>query len=351
MDYSSGLDHLDVMKPDITISVIIPVYNAADTLQFCLEAICATSVSGYEIIVVDDGSNDDSRTIARNFQCRIHQLHEQGGAAAARNAGARIARGRILLFVDADVIVPGNLIERIVDNFNRDDVVAVQTLYTCPGRYSDTPSRYQNDYYHYFCTRIPGDNTSVFATWCAAVSREVFLSIGGFDQRIPGAAVEDEEFGYELVDRGYRIFLDRSLTVEHLARYSMGSFMKRRFFMARSQIKSAIRKAPLRFRRYADLGQNPTHHSRRVLLCIPLSFLIVLCGILFFISPSLESALCIFLSWLFLSGLVFDFLRFVGKTHGTLSVIPSLIMFWLDMMIVGCGLGYGAFEYTCGRRY
>ena len=339
------------MKQNICVSIIIPVYNAAETLQSCLEAICATSFKHYEIIVVDDDSSDDSRIIAEQFECRIHKLKEHIGAAAARNAGAAIACGHILLFIDADVVVPDDLIVKIADHFTDDAVVAVQTLYSCPGRYSDIPSRYQNDYYHYFCKRIRGDNTSVFATWCAAVSREVFYSVGGFDHRIPGAAVEDEEFGYELVDRGYRILLDRSIMVEHLARYSVGNFVKRRFFMARSQIKSAMRKASLRFRRYADLGQNPTHHSRRILLCIPLSFLIVLCSILFLISPSIQSALCVLMSWISLGGLVWDFLTFVRRIHGIAATISTLFMFWLDMMIVGCGLGFGGLEYVVGRKY
>jgi glycosyltransferase involved in cell wall biosynthesis len=237
------------------ISVVIPVHNGAATLAECLGALRASTFDNFEVVVADDASTDGSAEIAERFRCRTVRLGARSSAAGARNAGAREARGSIILFTDADVVLPPNGLQRVWDDFRRHpEVVAVQGIYRSPGRDPTAASRYQNDYYHYFCRRIKGLYTSVFATWCAAVKADAFWDAGGFDQRIGGATVEDEELGYELAERGHHILLDRELLVDHLARYSIRGLLLRRYRMARSQMKSALRKAPVRlFRRYANL--------------------------------------------------------------------------------------------------
>ncbi len=84
------------------VSVIIPVYNGAQFLAEAIESVRAQTIRPLEIIVVDDGSEDDSAAVARGFagaRC-LRQPHE--GAAAARNRGAADARGEFLAFLDAD---------------------------------------------------------------------------------------------------------------------------------------------------------------------------------------------------------------------------------------------------------
>ena len=84
-------------------SVIVPVYNGAATLGGCLRALAQQTLprAWYEVIVVDDGSADESAAIAaREGVCVLRQEH--AGAAAARNRGACAARADILLFTDAD---------------------------------------------------------------------------------------------------------------------------------------------------------------------------------------------------------------------------------------------------------
>ena len=96
------------VEPGPSISVIIPVYNGAAFLRLCLEAVAATDYRSYECIVVDDGSTDDSRTIAAEFPMpvRIVDIAEgPRGPAYARNRGAELARGDILFFLDADVVL------------------------------------------------------------------------------------------------------------------------------------------------------------------------------------------------------------------------------------------------------
>ena len=84
-------------------SVIIAVYNGAATLARAIDSILAQSYPPLEIIVVDDGSTDDTATVAQRYGAPVRYFHQDNaGVSAARNAGAREARGEWLAFLDAD---------------------------------------------------------------------------------------------------------------------------------------------------------------------------------------------------------------------------------------------------------
>ncbi|MCU0611067.1 MAG: glycosyltransferase [Candidatus Eisenbacteria bacterium] len=339
------------MNPDTQVSVIVPVRNGAATLPRCLDALLGSGFRDFELIVVDDGSDDGSGDLAAACGCTVIRHETRRGPAAARNQGARAAKGEILVFTDSDVVFPHDGGRRIQEAFAaHPEAAAVQGIYRSPGPCSNPASRYQNDYYHYFCRRIPGSYTNVFATWCAAVRRGAFDQVGGFDERIPDPTVEDEEFGYELVERDLRILLLKELQVDHLACYTWRTLLRRRFAMATSQMKSAIRKAPVRlFKRYANLGHNMTHHSRRILLAIPVAFLVA--GSLpaaVFDARVLPGVLAAAATFLLLAS---EFLRFVARTHGWRALPATAALMWLDMLAVGAGLAAGAVGYARGKRY
>ena len=84
--------------------------------------------------MVDDASSDDSADVAARFGCRVIRLPKNRGPAAARNVGARTARGDILYFIDADVSVAFDSLQRVVDHFDQDP-----ELDALIGSYDDEP--------------------------------------------------------------------------------------------------------------------------------------------------------------------------------------------------------------------
>ena len=94
-------------KDDILVSVIVPVYNTGRYLQECIGSILEQTVPVYEIILVDDNSNDNSASICDRYAesysniCVIHKEKNEG-LSAARNTGMRVAKGEYLLFCDSD---------------------------------------------------------------------------------------------------------------------------------------------------------------------------------------------------------------------------------------------------------
>jgi glycosyltransferase involved in cell wall biosynthesis len=208
------------------ISVIIPVYNGEKFLPRCLDALKSTSYQQYELIVVDDCSTDRSDEISRQKGARVLKTSRQSGPGAARNLGAQKARGEILFFVDADVVVKPDAIERVAANFiNHPEIAAVF------GSYDDEPdaqnfiSQYKN-LFHRFVHQQGSSEAETFWAGCGAVRRDVFLALDGFDvERYPRPAIEDIELGYRMRTKGHRILLDKQLQGKHLKRWTLRSML------------------------------------------------------------------------------------------------------------------------------
>jgi glycosyltransferase involved in cell wall biosynthesis len=105
--------HVPMEQPAIT--VIIPTYNNAPYLPLALTSIFEQDFTAYEIIVVDDGSTDDTVRLLEPFAGRIQYIYqENAGSAAARNRGLGLARGQFVVFLDADdLLLPGKLRQQV----------------------------------------------------------------------------------------------------------------------------------------------------------------------------------------------------------------------------------------------
>lgn len=115
------------------VSIIVPVYNAEDTIRFCLDSICAQTYKNIEILVIDDGSTDRSREIISAFaqkDARVRPIFkENSGVSASRNLGMELARGTYLQFVDSDDWISPVAAERFVQAIQRDNSQLVVSDY------------------------------------------------------------------------------------------------------------------------------------------------------------------------------------------------------------------------------
>ncbi len=335
-----------------SVSVVIPAWNAETTLDKCLESVAAQTIQPLEIILVNDGSSDGTVNICRSYQVSVLNTGGRKGPAAARNMGAAAASGKMILFLDADVTVPEDLLEKITGHFEDPGVWAVQTLYSpvCPA--SDPVSGYQNFYYYYSLNRMPPGNTATFATWCAAVSGERFRELGGFNIRIPEPTVEDEELGYTIADCGGVIMLDKTILVTHLAKYSLAQFTRRRLRMARAQAKSGWRSVKNRLlARYINVRESGTHHSRWMVLSIILVLLaqVLALAALAFLAP----VACYLGLALILLALAFRgrFLVSSSRKMGMKVFLPFTLLCLYDLAVLGWGIVHGTLQFASGRKY
>jgi GT2 family glycosyltransferase len=213
------------------ISVIVPVHANASELTECLTALRRAARVGTEIIVVDDASPDDAARTGERLGARVIRLDRNSGPAAARNHGAGAARGAILFFVDADVVVASGVIERVVRTFAaHPDVAAVFGSYDSEPRARGLVSQYRN-LLHHFTHQTGNPEASTFWAGCGAIRRTAFEAVGGFDpQRFPRPSIEDIELGARLRRAGYRILLDKGLQGTHLKRWTLAVVIRTDIF-------------------------------------------------------------------------------------------------------------------------
>ncbi|HEV2854317.1 MAG TPA: glycosyltransferase [Thermoanaerobaculia bacterium] len=197
-------------------SLVIPVYNGGEPFRRCLAALGSSPFRDWELIVVDDGSDDASASAARAAGAAVLETPGRAGPAAARNLGARAARGEYLLFLDADCEVNAATLGEAARI-----LAAEPELEALFGSYDDEPAarsfiaQYKNLQHHYVHQRGRADS-STFWAGCGAVRRSTFLALGGFDEnRYPRPSIEDIELGYRLRRAGARIRLARGVQVKH----------------------------------------------------------------------------------------------------------------------------------------
>jgi hypothetical protein len=215
------------------LTVVVPAYQCASTLQACLEGLAKSDLprSEWELIVVDDGSTDETREVAERVADYVIRVADGPlGPAHARNVGAQGARTDLLVFVDADVLVAPWTLRGFAELFAADT-----GLTAAFGAYDDHPadrgivSQYRNLLHHYVHTQHAGEALT-FWTGCGAVRREAFLAAGGFNAvRYRRPQVEDIDLGYRLRDRGARILLVPTLTGTHLKHWSLAGMLSMDF--------------------------------------------------------------------------------------------------------------------------
>lgn len=223
---------MEKAKQNLTISIIMPVYNGIGFVEKSLPPLFSMLKNNevIELIVIDDGSKDESMTIAKEFGARVLESGGRKGPAAARNIAAEQAMGDIVWFVDADVVVRSDAVIELKKAFDKEEVVAVF------GSYDDTPpaqnflSQYKNMIHHYYHQQA-SRNASTFWSGCGAVRRKEFLELGGFDvEQFKHPSVEDIELGYRLKAAGGLISLIPELQCSHLKVWRFFNLIHTEFF-------------------------------------------------------------------------------------------------------------------------
>ena len=107
------------------VSVIIPAYNKADLTVKTVESVLSQTYENIEIIVVDDGSTDDTKSKIENFGDKVHYIYKQnGGACSARNVGIKQATGDFISLIDCDdIFYPEKIVQSVECLNNNSDFI------------------------------------------------------------------------------------------------------------------------------------------------------------------------------------------------------------------------------------
>lgn len=188
-------------------SIIIPVYNAENSLDRCLQSILNQSFPNFEVILIDDGSTDNSSNICRTFidsDVRFKLLSQQNqGPSVARNRGLDVAKGEYIIFVDSDDYIEANFLKIINDTFinsNADVVFIGYSEYSFTGELLRKCIPFQKTASHsYFETLIRLSDENMFGyTWIKSFSRK---AIGDVRFSTDIMLFEDEIFTCQVLQK------------------------------------------------------------------------------------------------------------------------------------------------------
>ena len=202
------------------VSIIIPVRNGAATIARCLEAALDSRYERFEVIVVDDGSDDRSAEIIKTFPCTLVQLPGHSGASSARNTGTCHSHGEILFFTDADCLLNEDTLAIAVATLKaagRDVVLGgTYTLQPADDRFF---SAFQSVFVNHAESR-DCNNPDYIAAHAMVLYADTFENSGGFaEDFLP--ILEDVDFSHRLRSTGHRLVMNPAIQVRHLFDYSL----------------------------------------------------------------------------------------------------------------------------------
>jgi glycosyltransferase involved in cell wall biosynthesis len=202
------------------VSVVVPAYNEGRHLGECLRALRAQRTDlRYEVIVSDGGSEDHTVPVARRLADRV-VIERRRGIWIGRNTGARAARGRVLVFVDADTLVPRNFLESVEAVLQDEEIAGV----SCAFRFDErTPAlRAVEELSNTYLLAQGWRGRGEILGFNNAMRRDVFRRAGGF----PDKPMEDRALGRKLWRLGRVVYLPEPKVVTSARRLSRGGLLR-----------------------------------------------------------------------------------------------------------------------------
>jgi GT2 family glycosyltransferase len=235
------------------LSVVIPSRNKSDLLARTLGNLRDqdAGIEDWEIVVVDDGSTDDtpqvlSRLAADEPRLRVVTPPANVGRAAARNLGWRTASGRWVLFLDDDILAPPGLLRAHLD------LLASGPSVGTIGPTVTDPDIVDAPHFHYIDTRgvaklPPGPAPGkYFVTQNAAVPRDALARIDGFDEDFSAYGFEDMDLGFRLEDAGVRFQVLPAPVPRHIHHHTLDEYLEKKRICGRSSLRQVARRHPHR---------------------------------------------------------------------------------------------------------
>lgn len=325
------------------VSVILPTYNSNASLAQLLHCLRRSVCRDFEVIVIDDGGEEAAALPADlGFPCRLVRRAERKGPAAARNFGAGLATGRILLFIDSDVLVFPSTIGSVVAALSDGEHAVVNGM---PATKIPSQDFFSNFYnlrlcYNYRC--LPGRIETIYSS-LFAIRRHEFLAHGGFSERFDRPTVEDSELGRRLADAGVKIRLAPEIPFVHQKKISLLRLLKNDWVKSVAKAELALRQLGA-----GRIGASPRLYStpREHLLSVPFAYLALgglLCSPLLpsLLAPALAAA--VVFAWLNRG-----YLRFFRSERGWRFMVAGYGFFLVDLWLAGAGVVVGV--YRAGRR-
>jgi glycosyltransferase involved in cell wall biosynthesis len=323
------------------VSVVVPARDAADTLPRVLAPL-AELPPDWELIVVDDHSCDETPRVAREAGVEVVRSKGVWDHGMARNTGALRARGEIVVFLDADVVVTPRKLAGMVRRFEESDAVCHFGVYDLGRHLPNRISRYKNYWIRYTTVRsrrpLQWINTSL-----AVMRRADLIAAGGFCGRFSvRTGGGDLQFGQRLAARG-RIEVDPQTEVQHLKEFDLRRLLRNDFHRARGWVRLATQVRGIR-----RVACRPTFANvrRRFSLGVALTGSLPFAGAAVWLWPHAWPVAAGVLAVQLSLGLPMTLAAALDRVRGW-PLFPVLL--WIDQLCCACALAIEVPHLVCRR--
>jgi glycosyltransferase involved in cell wall biosynthesis len=341
------------------ISIIVPFFYkekkliGVDTPNFdllsfnkCLSAIFKLKYKNYEVILVSDNSSQSSIELTKKYPCKLVKLKNNNGAANARNQGAKLASGQILVFLDSDVEIKDNSLT-IINNYNniKNNEGILQGVYSHKPNYNSM-TQYVHSYqcYHVFFETKKKKYTETLCTCFVAIKKKYFFKVKGFNSNFSGAETEDLDLGYRLMAKNHKIQLEKKLRTIHHTNYGILYFIKKIVSRHTSEMKMYLRNKKDIIKRTQQLSHTPVLLS---IILIAIKTLIIF-GNFFYKIPNFNEIFITLILLFILTNI--KFLKFLLNSKGFLVALRSLFYMFFHFFLLMICIVFGILDFYVLRN-
>ncbi len=310
------------------LSIIVPVYNRPDEVRELLESLTRQTFLDYELIIVEDGSSLKSDEVVDSYRHLLGQIQyyyiENGGPSKARNYGAGFAKGRYLVILDSDVILPEHYLSAVAEGIKQCNPDCFGGPDAAHPSFNAMQHAVSYSMTSFWTTGgIRGGSADMMEkfkprSFNLVCKREVFVDLNGFYEGLRYG--EDMDFSLRLEEAGYQAYLFKNAYVYHKRRIDLRKFFRQVYYSGMARVELEKR--------------HP--HSTKLVHYLPTVFTI-------FSALSLLSVVASPLLMLYALILLFDALIRTERLDIAWRVIPtSFVQLWG----YGCGFIAGKLEGT-----
>jgi len=250
----------------VDISVVIPICNSEKTIKRTIEALLSQKTEkSYEVIVVDDGSTDETPNIIQKYPIKII-LKKNAGPSVARNTGWKAASGKIVAFTDSDCIPVPDWLDTISKHFQDLSVGGVGGTYKTENRGSILATYIGEDIgFRHNRLRKEIEATGTFS---AAFRKNLLKQVGGFDETYEKATAEDFDLCFAIRKTGYKIIYEPKAIVGHYHKEEFLKYMKSQFWHSVWRVYV--------YKKYKNMAKGDQYTPITTLVQVPITLLLLL---------------------------------------------------------------------------
>ncbi len=248
------------------VSLVVPVYNGESTIKFCLDCIMNLRYPNEkrEVIVVDDGSTDETLDIVAGYPVKLIKK-DHNGYPSAMNAGIKVAKGEIVAIIDSDVYLDEDWLVRVVTEF-KDPKVGIASGYGFGASPRGFWARLVGFEAQDRIDALRSKYLDFITSACTAYRNRLFAEVGLFNESLRRGS--DEDLAHRAFKAGWKIVLRRDALFHHDWNFSFKKYFVKQILNTKYQVEN--------FARHPELLRGKQQHPPTLYIPLILTFLLLL---------------------------------------------------------------------------